>query len=56
MNCTIVVEQIDDDWNEITTDIFTFDEYSIATAIRLLLSNIDNVHRDSNIRTIKRKG
>ena len=54
MNCTIVVEQkvSDNKINNVTTAIYTLDDYRVATAICNLLDNVVNVQKDYMKRTI----
>lgn len=40
-NCTIVIEQIEG--TKCTQEVFSFDDYRVATAISNLLHNIENV-------------
>lgn len=56
MNCTIVVEQTGHYDNVVTTAIYTFDDYRVATAIQNLLDNINNVNKDLNVRNHTQKG
>lgn len=48
MNCTIIVEQKDS--YKMTTNIYTLDDYRVATAICNILDNVENVNKDYSVR------